>query len=315
MNDQEREGAFEPRRASIVTPRSQAIVPTPSLHRGFCDTSGSASSSRSTARLTAQSLWKKRRYFVRLGLAVREALRLHKRADLWERREGRREWRNVSEHCLVEQARAAVLAEWLRLPADTKRRLALAAAAHDFFKRREQETVSGRTWADLQGAIDAAARWMRDAGFEEKTIRLVNSVGHSSLAATEARLRQPRLSDEDVASLILHYVDDYTIDSAWAAPAEARGGGGRANDLDRRVERNEANPRYAALDAEGRIHFEGETTFEAQRRIGHAVEERLAALLVKAGRSPFDPVDLPMLVDDEIRALIAADGAPASPSS
>src|SRR5574341_1371665 len=79
MNDQEREGAFEPRRASIVTPRSQAIVPTPSLHRGFCDTSGSASSSRSTARLTAQSLWKKRRYFVRLGLAVREALRLHKR--------------------------------------------------------------------------------------------------------------------------------------------------------------------------------------------------------------------------------------------
>src|SRR5438128_9887041 len=77
----------------------------------------------------------KRRFFVRTGLSARPALRLHRVAGLWERRYGVREWRNVSEHCLVEAARVTVFAGWLGLSAATTRRLALAAAAHDFFTR------------------------------------------------------------------------------------------------------------------------------------------------------------------------------------
>ncbi len=248
-----------------------------------------------------QAINKKREYFIHLGLQVREALKLHKGAGLWERKEGKRDWGNVSEHCLVEVARVSVLADELELPDDIKSDLKIAAALHDFFKKGEKEivTAEGLTWDSFERASEESSRQMKEAGFSERIIRLANSVGHGSLIETENILNQENLSPEDIAYLILHYVDDYTIGSEWAKEAEVLDDK-NINDLDRRIEKNKANPRYSQLDEEGRERFQGETTFEAQERIGHVVEKRLSSLLNERNRELSSPKELPQYIDQKI---------------
>ena len=250
---------------------------------------------------------KKRQYFVKLGLHMREALRLHKTAGLWERKEGKRDWGNVSEHCLVEVARVSILAEKLNLPEEIVKDLKLAAALHDFFKKGETEIVisGGLSWDSFEKASEESTRQMREAGFNERIIRLANSVGHGSLVETERILKLESLSLENIAYLIQHYVDDYTIGSDWAGLAENIGDK-QINDIDRRVDKNEANQRCAKLNEEGRTKLSGETAHEAQRRIGHLVEDRLASLLAKNTGQAVNARELPQIIDTEIQSKIAS---------
>src|SRR5437588_8011011 len=89
----------------------------------------------------------KRDYFFSLGLKVRRALSLHKDVGLWNRvyTDGKlvnkRDWGNVSEHCLVEVARIATLAEMLDFSEQTTRELEISATLHDFNKRYEKESM------------------------------------------------------------------------------------------------------------------------------------------------------------------------------
>lgn len=249
---------------------------------------------------------KKRQYFVKLGLQMREALKLHKKAGLWEKKEGKREWGNVSEHCLVEAARVDVFADKLNLSEDLKHDLKIAAALHDFFKKGEKEIVTseGLTWDSFDKATAESTRLMREAGFSERIVRLANSMGHDSLFETESIVKKESLSPEEIAYLILHYVDDYTIGSDWVEPLE-NVGDKQINNLDRRIDKNEANPRYARLNEEGRTKFAGETTFEAQRRIDYLVEERLASLIVEKTGQNISPKELPQFIEREIQSKIA----------
>lgn len=253
-----------------------------------------------------QSIDKKRQYFIKIGLQMREALKLHKKAGLWERRNGERDWGNVSEHCLVEVARVDVLADKLKLPDDIREDLKTAAALHDFFKKGEKEIITsgGISWDSFEKASEESMRQMQEAGFNERTVRLANSVGHGSLVETQSILSKESLSPEEVAYLILHYVDDYTIGSEWVSPAEDVEDKS-INDLDRRVDKNEANERYAILNEEGRARLAGETVFEAQRRIGHLVEERLASLIAETTGQAVPAKELPQFIDEEIRSRIA----------
>lgn len=252
-----------------------------------------------------QFIDKKRKYFTNIGLQMREALKLHKKAGLWERNNGKRDWGNVSEHCLVEVARVDVFAEKLNLPEDLKNDLKIAAALHDFFKKGEKEIVTseGLSWDSFEKASEESTRQMREAGFSERVIRLANSVGHESLLETESILKKESLSLEDISYLILHYVDDYTIGSDWVKPVEEINGK-QVNNLDFRVNKNEANPRYAKLNEEGRKKFAGETTFEAQRRIGHLVEEKLASIITEKIGLTITPKELPQFIDKEIQSKI-----------
>ncbi len=249
---------------------------------------------------------KKRRYFIRLGLSVREALKLHKKVGLWERKDSKRDWGNVSEHCLAEAARVDVLADKLGLSDEIKRDLVVAAAVHDFFKKGEKEIVSteGLTWDSFEKATEESTRQMREAGFSERIVRLANAVGHDSLKETETILKEEQLTQENTAYLVLHYVDDYAIGSDWADPAEMSSDCNKINSFDKRIDSNEANPRYARLNEGGREYFNGETTFEAQRRIGHLVEEKLTTLLSEKTGQIIDPKELPQLIDAEIKKEI-----------
>lgn len=254
---------------------------------------------------------RKREFFSRLAVRVKDAMKLHKEAGLWDRKDGKRDWGNVSEHCLVEVARADVMANWLGLTSETKDNLMMAAALHDFYKSHEMKKVkdamaSGESnWDAFEESSKESQSLMRAAGFSESVIHLAQSVGHGSFLETEEILKKDALSEDDRAFLALHYIDEYTRGSDWASPAETLEGGKKINELDRRVDKNESNVNYRRLDEEGRVRFGGETTFQAQRRIGHDVEDRLAREVVSAGVSVEDSKDLPEMIDKEIHEKIS----------
>lgn len=249
----------------------------------------------------------KRKYFSQLTVQVRDALKFHKAAGLWQRKEGKRDWGNVSEHCLVEVARVKVFAEKLQLAEEIKRDLILAAAMHDFFKKAEKEmAVGGKLdWELYERSGEAQTDYLVEAKVKPEIISLVNSVAHSSLVDMERLLEKDKLTEEETARLVMHYVDDYTINDEWAKPIEKNESGRELNDLDRRLDKAEQNPRYDQINKDGIGRFrEGETAYQAQRRIGHDVEERLARLIEEKTGETINSKDLPVMVDQEIKRKI-----------
>ena len=249
---------------------------------------------------------KKQDYFTKLGFSVREALKLHKANGLWERNEkGKRDWGNVSEHCLVEVARVRIFAKLLGLEEKSTKALMSAAALHDFFQKKKKEVIiAGElSRASFTEASRKADEMMRAARIDEGIIRLVNSVGDESLLETQKVLSKEKLSDDDSPFLVMHYVDDYTTNATWVEPCEEKDGK-VLNNFDKRMDAAEANPRYKRNNEEGRAVFNGETAYEAQRRIGHIVESRLAALIGERQGKILDSLALPEFIDELIKQEI-----------
>lgn len=244
-------------------------------------------------------------YFFKLGLEMRSALRLHQAAGLWERVDGKRDWGNVSEHCLVEAARSEVLAGWLGFDENKKKELVTAAALHDFSKKLEKEITKagGGTDESFDKAEREALRMLKDAGFGDRIIYIVSGAGTvDSVEITIPQiLTKGELSDDDIAYLVLHYIDDYTIGNGWVKPAESLPNGGMINAFDRRMDDLEV--RYPELKQQGFI--------DKQREVGTQVEERLAGLISERTGQKIDPKLLPELIDQKIRERIL-NTAPAS---
>ncbi len=255
---------------------------------------------------------KKAGYFTKLGLKVRETLKLHKGVGaLWGEEGTREDWRNVTEHCLVETARANAFASLLGFSDLTKKNLILAAAAHDFNKRYEMESTKreGRTLGSFERAYSEATRRMEEAGLPDQVIRLADSVGWSASPELQKILSKTNLSEDDIAYLVMHYLDDYTVQSEWANPAETSAEGKKINDLDRRMENNKKNPNYKVLDEDGRKRFEGKSTFEMQHEMGVQVEQKLAQLIEEISGQIADSKDLPVFIDEIIKQEIASENS------
>ncbi len=258
---------------------------------------------------------RRREYFARLCMTpgVFSAFRLHAEAGMWKERPEpqQRSWRNVSEHCLVEVARVNVLASRIGLEEQVTSDLRIAAALHDLMKDNEIHLLKaeGSSYATYAKASEASNAVMRQAGFSENIIRLANSVGHESLEETQRILTKTELDPYDKAYLLLHYIDDITRGSEWIDPVETNGDI-RRNELDRRIDKNEVNAQpggyYAGLNEEGRKYFFGETTFEAQRRIGMLVEERIAVMIYETTNQKIPPKELPEFIDAGVREGIDA---------
>lgn len=247
----------------------------------------------------------KRTYFINLGRTVYNAFQAHQEQGLQDRNtEGAKDWGNVSEHCLVEVARVKALGKAIGLSEETIMDLKTAAMLHDFFKKEEKSivTAEGLHWESFEHANEQADQKLREYGFNEKVIGLTNAVGHSSLVETENILHKADLSEQDKAFLILHYTDDYTIGTDWVTPVERQSPD--ENDLDIRINKNEANPRYIVINQEAKEHLQGRTLWQAQRTIGHTVERRLADLLDEKG-TRVSPLKLPEYVDSQIKSEIS----------
>lgn len=253
-------------------------------------------------------------YFAGLGMSTRDAFRQHIAEGLWRHINGAdgdrktiRDWGNVSEHCLVEVARTEVLADMMGFSDSGKRDLKTAAALHDAQKKQQKAIVleSGLSFASFDLAAEEAHKTLKNAGYSEQIVVIAGAVGHESLPNVIPLLEKNTLTEFEKAQLVMHYVDDYTVNANWANIAEVVNGI-KINELDRRMSANEANERYMKLNEEGRQHFNGETAYQAQRRVGHMVEARIAQLIHESTGQVIDPLDLPELIDHEIRSRIAA---------
>ncbi len=243
-----------------------------------------------------------RNYFVKLGLQLKNPLRLHKAAGLWDRipkssQVGLKEWGNVSEHCLVEAARVAVFSTWLGFSRDLREDLIHAAALHDYFKKREKEMTrqEGNTEVSYDSAERESYRLLTEAGFSPRVIYLTDATGtvESVRTRTPQILNEQELSEDDIAYLVMHYVDDYTRGADWAIPVEQQQDR-MVNDFDRRMD--DLEKRYPELREEGFL--------ELQRGIGYQVEQRLADLISQRTGLNINPKKMPEMVDEEIRKKI-----------
>jgi hypothetical protein len=243
----------------------------------------------------------KKRYFAGLAVDLQPAMRAHKQEGMLERHENPRdEWRNVTEHCLVEAARVLELADMVGLSDEVRRDLMMAAGLHDFYKKSEREIASahGNSWESFEEASRQSKQKMEEGGFSERVVRLANSVGHGSLLEAEALAAKPELSEDELAFLVLHHVDDYTAGTNWVE---------RGHDpLRERIMGNVGKPAYHALDEAGRQHFGGTTTFKKQYEIGEKVAARLAEVARARSTEMVDGPALPLAVDIRIKQRINA---------
>lgn len=253
------------------------------------------------------------KYFGALGRRFPEAMALHKKRGLLDDPS----WKNVVGHCFLETARVEVLAELLKLPAPLARDLALAAAVHDFYKREEVAAIqkdleAGGTGfeASVQASREASAILLGE-GFPKRVVEFLELVGGypEVLAAIHERTLKTDLSDEEIATLAIHYIDDITRGDLWAAPAERRDGL-CINELDRREAKNNANPNYHKIRQETEKKLAaypfaaGKNGFRVMTEVSHAIERRLTPLIEARSAVKIDPIDLPEYIDTVLKTRI-----------
>lgn len=240
----------------------------------------------------------KRAFFSKLAVQEIVALRAHREEGLWQREKGVRAWGNATEHCLVEAARAQVFSKLLGFEPDLASDLVAAAAVHDFYKKSEKELMEncGLSYSSYSKAQQLAAQELIAAGFRDRVVALAGAIGHSTLPKAEELLAKAELTADETAWLVMHYIDSYTIEADWAQAAEETDGK-KLNDLDRRMDKAENNPRYKLINEEGKAHFDGEAPYTVQRRVGHQIEERLAQIIANKAGLEVEPLELPTFID------------------
>ncbi len=253
-------------------------------------------------------------YIDALGEKYRDALALHEEpGKLWEKDANGKDWRNVTDHCLMEAARAEIFSKKLDLPPGVAQDLAVAAALHDFCKKfdiqytKEDIAAGGSGRRGYLRSERESGAILRKAGFSERIIRISESTNGEpeTLMAIKKIIGVDEISDDDLAYVVLHYIDGYTTGSELVAPAEKH-----MNDIDRRMMRNAENPDYRKMNQEALISykgipgFEGKTRFEAQAMVGHLIEDKLTKLIHARTGEKIHPRRLPEIIDEALRRAI-----------
>lgn len=266
----------------------------------------------------------KRRFFVRLGIQLRPAFKLHKSAGLWDRIDGKKIWRQVTEHCLVEAIRAKIIGMMIGLSKEMQEKLFFAGALHDYNKRQEMEELwkaktQGRSPLQAVGEVDLnKLAGLSEAGFDPEVVELANAAGGNPdvMRKTSRLLKGTQKGEFELAYLIMHYVDDYTRGSEWVIPVETDGTGKKINDLHRRMQKNRSNPNYTRIreEIEGELIKDPELKKELGERdlfalmveLSSAIAQLFTLLIAKRQltRIPWDPTMLPEIADDHVRYLI-----------
>lgn len=252
---------------------------------------------------------KKQQYFIRLAASVREMLKLHIEHGLLISKnkinQGEENFKNVSEHCLVEAARVRTLARLIQLSPETIRELELAATVHDFFKRKEVEITKeqGGGWESFLESGRQSDHILQENDMSPEFIHLASAMEPVYTPYIDELLAKEQLTDAEIAWLIMHYVDNYTINAQWANEATQENEMW-INDTDRRTRKNANNPSYKKLDEESRAHLGGESLWECRARQLPLIEQKLANLIKDEKFKDLNPKQLPEVVDQLIREEI-----------
>jgi len=262
-----------------------------------------------------------RDYFIALAKTCEKELSMHENpGKLWEK-DGE-DWSNVTEHCLVEAARVGALADMLGLEGEVREKLISAAALHDFNKKEEIRLTHEDIAAGGSGRRGVLVceenneKILKGAGFSEAVISIARHVtgDPEDVYFIKDILDAPNLSQEGLAHLIMHYVDNYTKGSSRAEAASYEDGRG-VNDIDRRNKMNSSNPAYKKMNEEGLIlnqnhpFFKGMTRFEAAAALNHLIEKKFADIMKKNGLDIENPIGIPQFVDERIKGNIKKGGS------
>ena len=209
---------------------------------------------------------KKKKFFIKLAKETRDVLLMHEKYGLWEKDESGQKWTNVSEHCLLEAARAEVFSEILKFSDEVKDDLKKTATLHDFFKRKEREITlqNGDEWENVKKSEELADKEITKMNLDIEIVNLLGAVGSRSFAKSDVILKKVinNLYEKDIAFLVMHYIDDYTIGDEWVKPATINALGVKINDLDRRIEKSKL--RYSKVKDNPHALINGEHIFDAE---------------------------------------------------
>lgn len=260
-------------------------------------------------------------YWAKMALSVREGIAMHyisgqmtKDPQIKER-----PWGNVTEHCLVETARAEKLGKWIGLSDDLIRDMKIGAFLHDYSKRQEITVIRE---ANKAGTSPLAAvkieqqeseQLLIKHGFGNRIRRLASSAGGYAPQLIEAQriLDQTNISDEDWAYLIVHYVDDCSVGADWVEASKISTDGTRINIIDYRAIGNKAKTDYNRISeeigAELAYHpvLGGMNNHDSMSIVSHGIEKRLAERISERTGESIDPLLIPDLVDQRIIEDIA----------
>jgi hypothetical protein len=258
----------------------------------------------------------KNAYWLGIGLSVRDGFRMHRLSG--QLAHGPDNWRNVPQHCLVEVARATVLGTWLGLPDSLIAEIKMGSFLHD--DRKKQEIIATKQVLQMNISPLAAARsehakaddLLSQNGFSERVRRWAGSAGGDVPQLIEAQriLDQKNITDEDLAYLIVHYIDDCSVGSNWIRPSGSSQEGARVNIIDYRMQENKEKQVYSKISQEITEELSGHpvlgkfSNLDAAAFVSHQIEERLALLISANLSKPVDPLMIPEMIDEEIRSQI-----------
>lgn len=121
------------------------------------------------------------------------------------------DWRNISEHCLVEAVGADILAEVLLANRD---KTVQAALLHDWFKRKEIEAMKSMGGGEgYKQTISEDERILKEHGVDEDVIK----IAHSNIPQSA----DPEyLSNRTIEQKIMHFIDAVTSGTEFVSIKE-----------------------------------------------------------------------------------------------
>ena len=251
------------------------------------------------------------RFWAGVGFKVREGMKMHQLTGQLEK--GPDSWRNVTEHCLVQTARSETLGRLIGLPEDLIADMRMGAMLHDFDKKQEMTVTrdANRAGTSPLSAVRSeggqADDLLRTAGFSSRVIRLADSSGVDApqLIEVQSILDKKSLSDEDLAWLVVHYVDDCSIGTDWVLRSQE----GR-DIVDYRMEQNKTKPDYVRISQEISQELSNHpklgnmNLYDAAEFVDHQIEQRFAQRIKEKTGEDIEPLAIPELVDQKIRESI-----------
>ncbi|KKQ75915.1 MAG: hypothetical protein US96_C0002G0028 [Candidatus Woesebacteria bacterium GW2011_GWB1_38_5b] len=268
-----------------------------------------------TASLNSQEFVRKKRAFF-FGLirdVDKKAWLLHVFGGLREKSNGKREWRNVTDHQLVVLARCMKMGRLLGLDTEILTDLGTAAACHDFSKAMEkqykaQDQHGGISWSEYREVVSKPSEEaMRRYGIAERAITISGSVGHEAIQtmATILTKKDGEVTQEDLAKMIIFYIDNYTTGSDWVRPMEMLDDR-PVNAMTARINKNISNPKLqnlnklVGLSETERAFFGRKNMSQVQLEVGRSIEDRLARMLSQKLGVNVDPISLPEFIDNKL---------------
>lgn len=252
---------------------------------------------------------------------VKKLLMMHRISGQLEH--GSHNWRNVPEHCLVEVARVATLGHWLGLPEPIISEMKMGSFLHD--DRKKQEILATRDAIERKTSPIKAARaehkeaddLLKKNGFNERVRRLAGSAGGDvpQLVEVQRILDQETISDDDWAYLLVHYIDDCSIDAKWVLSSNKETG---QNIVDYRMEENRKKKDYEIIAGEISAELFTLPKFKEMKDadekmdnitiavfLSHEIEKRIAKRIDDLTGISINPLEIPESIDKRIENEIA----------